>query len=56
MLHMLIDRFKSRIAEADKEIEESRSIIYKLTAQLSSIKQAFVKVVLAVNMLVCSKK
>lgn len=56
MLHMLIDRFKSRIAEADKEIEESRSIIDKLTAQLSSIKQAFVKVVLAVNMLVCSKK
>ena len=56
MLHMLIDRFKSRIAEAEKEIEESRSIIDKLTAQLSSIKQALVKVVLAVNMLVCSKK
>lgn len=56
MLHMLIDKFKNRISEADKEISESRSVIDKLTEQLSSVKQAFVKVVLAVNMLVCSDK
>ena len=56
MLHMLIDKFKNRISEADKEISESRSVIDKLTEQLSSVKQAFVKVVLAVNMLVFSDK
>ena len=56
MLHMLIDKFKNRISEADKEVSESRSVIDKLTEQLSSVKQAFVKVVLAVNMLVCSDK
>ena len=56
MLHMLIDKFKNRISEADKEVSESRSVIDKLTEQLSSVKQAFIKVVLAVNMLVCSEK
>ncbi len=56
MLHMLIERSKTRISEADKEISESRSVIDKLTEQLSSVKQAFVKVVLALNMLVCSEK
>ena len=56
MLHMLIDRFKNRISEADKELEESRSVIAKLKEQLSFIKQEFVKVVLAVNTLVYSDK
>lgn len=56
MLHMLIDRFKNRISEADKELEESRSVIARLKEQLSFIKQEFVKVVLAVNALVYSDK
>lgn len=56
MLHMLIDRFKNRISEADKELEESRSVIEKIKEQLSFIKQEFVKVVLAVNTLVYSDK
>lgn len=56
MLHMLIDRFKNRISETDKELEESRSVIAKLKEQLSFIKQEFVKVVLAVNTLVYSDK
>ncbi len=54
MVQILIDRFKNRIAEADKEISESRSIIDKLTEQLSFIKQSFVKAVLALNALVYS--
>lgn len=56
MLHMLIDRFKNRISEADKELEESRSVIEKIKEQLSFIKQEFVNVVLAVNTLVYSDK
>ena len=56
MLHMLIDRFKNRISEADKEIEESRSVIANLKEKLSFIKQEFIKVVLAVNTLVYSDK
>lgn len=56
MLHMLIDRFKNRISEADKELEESRSVIEKIKEQLSFIKQEFIKVVLAVNTLVYSDK
>lgn len=56
MLDMLLDKFKSRIAENDKELEESRSVIAKLKEQLSFIKQEFVKVVLAVNTLVYSDK
>lgn len=56
MLDMVLDKFKSRIAETDKELEESRSVIAKLKEQLSFIKQEFVKVVLAVNALVYSDK
>ena len=56
MLHMLIERFKNRISEADKEIEESRSVIANLKEKLSFIKQEFIKVVLAVNTLVYSDK
>ena len=56
MLDMVLDKFKSQIAETDKELEESRSVIAKLKEQLSFIKQEFVKVVLAVNTLVYSDK
>lgn len=56
MLDMVLDKFKSRIAETDKELEESRSVIAKLKEQLSFIKQEFIKVVLAVNTLVYSDK
>lgn len=56
MLDMVLDKFKSRIAETDKELEESRSVIAKLKEQLSFIKQEFVKAVLAVNALVYSDK
>ena len=56
ILDMVLDKFKSRIAETDKELEESRSVIAKLKEQLSFIKQEFVKVVLAVNTLVYSDK
>ena len=56
MLHMLIDKFKNRISEADKELEESRSVIANLKEKLSFIKQEFVKAVLAVNTLVYSDK
>ena len=56
MLDMALDKFKSRIAENDKELEENRSVIEKLKEQLSFIKQEFVKVVLAVNTLVYSDK
>ena len=56
MLHMLIDRFKNHIAEADKEISESKSIIDKLTEQLYFIKRSFVKAVLALNALVYSNQ
>lgn len=56
MLNMVLDKFKSRIAETDKELEESRSVIARLKEQLSLIKQEFVKVVLAVNTLVYSDK
>lgn len=56
MLDMALDKFKSHIAETDKELEESRSVIAKLKEQLSFIKQEFVKVVLAVNTLVYSDK
>ena len=56
MLDMVLDKFKSRIAEADKELEGSRSVIARLKEQLSFIKQEFVKVVLAVNALVYSDK
>lgn len=56
MLDMVLDKFKSRIAKTDKELEESRSVIEKIKEQLSFIKQEFVKVVLAVNTLVYSDK
>ena len=56
MLDMVLDKFKSRIAETDKELEENRSVIAKLKEQLSFIKQEFVKVVFAVNTLVYSDK
>ena len=56
MLRMLIDKFKSRISEADKELEEKRSVIANLKEKLSFIKQEFVKAVLAVNTLVYSDK
>lgn len=56
MLDMVLDKFKGRIAETDKELEENRSVIAKLKEQLSFIKQEFVKVVLAVNTLVYSDK
>lgn len=56
MLDMMLDKFKSHIAETDKELEESRSVIEKIKEQLSFIKQEFVKVVLAVNALVYSDK
>lgn len=56
MLDMVLDKFKSHIAETDKELEESRSVIARLKEQLSFIKQEFVKVVLAVNALVYSDK
>ena len=56
MLDMVLDKFKSRIAETDKELEESRSVIARLKEQLSFIKQEFIKVVLAVNALVYSDK
>ena len=56
MLDMVLDKFKSRIAETDKELEESRSVIANLKEQLSFIKQEFIKVVLAVNTLVYSDK
>lgn len=56
ILDMVLDKFKSRIAETDKELEESRSVIARLKEQLSFIKQEFVKVVLAVNTLVYSDK
>ena len=56
MLDMVLDKFKSRIAETDKELEESRSVIARLKEQLSFIKQEFIKVVLAVNTLVYSDK
>ena len=56
MLRMLIDKFKSRISEADKELEEKRSVIANLKEKLSFIKQEFIKVVLAVNALVYSDK
>lgn len=56
MLDMVLDKFKSRIAKTDKELEESRSVIAKLKEQLSFIKQEFVKAVLAVNTLVYSDK
>lgn len=56
MLDMVLDKFKSHIAETDKELEESRSVIAKLKEQLSFIKQEFVKAVLAVNTLVYSDK
>lgn len=56
MLDMVLDKFKSRIAETDKELEESRSVIARIKEQLSFIKQEFVKVVLAVNTLVYSDK
>ena len=53
---MVLDKFKSRIAETDKELEGSRSVIARLKEQLSFIKQEFVKVVFAVNTLVYSDK
>lgn len=56
MLDMVLDKFKSRIAETDKELEESRSVIANLKEKLSFIKQEFVKAVLAVNTLVYSDK
>lgn len=56
MLDMVLDKFKNRISEADKELEESRSVIANLKEQLSFIKQEFIKVVLAVNTLVYSDK
>lgn len=54
MVQIFIDRSKKRIAEADREISESRSLIDKLTEQLSFIKQSFIKAVLALNALVYS--
>lgn len=54
MVQIFIDRSKNRIAEADREISESRSIIDKLTKQLPFIKQSFIKAVLALNALVYS--
>lgn len=56
MLDMVLDKFKNRISEADKELEESRSVIANLKEKLSFIKQEFIKVVLAVNTLVYSDK
>ena len=56
MLNMLIDRFKNRISEADKELEKNRSVIPNLKEKLTFIKQEFIKVVLAVNTLVYSDK
>ncbi|MGN1136099.1 MAG: hypothetical protein ACI4SF_07760 [Oscillospiraceae bacterium] len=56
MVQIFIDRSKNRIAEADKELSESRSLIDKLTEQLSFIKQSFVKAVLALNALVYSNQ
>lgn len=56
MLDMVLDKFKSRIAKTDKELEESRSVIANLKEKLSFIKQEFVKAVLAVNALVYSDK
>lgn len=56
MLDMVLDKFKSRIAKTDKELEESRSVIANLKEKLSFIKQEFVKAVLAVNTLVYSDK
>ena len=47
---------KAVLQKQTKKLRKADQLSTSLLAQLSSIKQAFVKVVLAVNMLVCSKK
>lgn len=55
-LHMVLDKFKSRIAESDRELEEIRTLISNLKNRFKTIKEGFVKVALAINTLICSDK
>lgn len=55
-LHMILDKFRSRIAESDKELDESRALISNLKNHFKTIKEGFVKVALAINTLICSDK
>lgn len=55
-LHMVLDKFKSRIAESDRELAESRTLISNLKNHFKTIKEGFVKVALAINTLICSDK
>lgn len=56
MCKTVINKFKSHIAKADREIVESKDLITSLKEQLSSIKQEFIKVALALNMLIYTQK
>lgn len=55
-LHTVLDKFKSRIAESDRELDESRTLISNLKNRFKTIKEGFVKVALAINTLICSDK
>ncbi|MGN0691416.1 MAG: plasmid recombination protein [Oscillospiraceae bacterium] len=55
-LHTVLDKFKSRIAERDRELDESRTLISNLKNRFKTIKEGFVKVALAINTLICSDK
>ena len=55
-LHTVLDKFKSRIAESNRELDESRTLISNLINRFKTIKEGFVKVALAINTLICSDK
>lgn len=55
-LHTVLDKFKSRIAESNRELDESRTLISNLKNRFKTIKEGFVKVALAINTLICSDK
>lgn len=55
-LHTVLDKFRSRIAESDRELDESRTLISNLKNRFNTIKEGFVKVALAINTLICSDK
>lgn len=55
-LHTVLDKFRSRIAERDRELDESRTLISNLKNHFKTIKEGFVKVALAINTLICSDK
>ncbi len=56
-LHTVLDKFRIRIAESDRELDESRTLISNLKNRFfKTINEGFVKVALAINTLICSAK